>query len=158
MKILVAPNALKGSVDASSAAAAIAAGLRKGLPEAEIVLLPIADGGDGTAAVLALGTGGVMRTSVTFDALGRPLEAGWGIMADGTAVIDVASASGMARIEPGLRDPLVTSSAGTGELVRAALDLGCRRLLLGVGGSATVDAGTGIARALGARFLNAEGM
>src|SRR5690349_12661016 len=127
MKILVAPNALKGSVDALGAAKAIASGLRRALPDATIVPLPIADGGDGTAAVLAHALGGTLETAPSSDALGRSIVASWGLLPDGTAIVDVASASGIARISASERDPLRARSDGTGDLMRAALDRGCRK-------------------------------
>jgi glycerate kinase len=158
LKVLVAPNSLKGSLDAFGAARAIAGGFAKGCPEAEIAQLAIADGGDATAQVLTRGLGGSFREANVTDALGRPQRASWGLLPDGqTAVIDVASATGLGALQPHERDPLRATSYGTGELLHAALDIGCRRLIVGVGGSATVDGGTGILEAMGARLLNKDG-
>jgi glycerate 2-kinase len=158
MKVLVAPNTLRGSVDAASASEAIARGFARAIPDAEVVLLPIADGGELTASVLVRALGGTFETRAVTDPLGRPIDAAFGLCDGGkTAVIDAASASGIALIEPGLRDAMRATSYGTGELVRAALDRGCRKFILGLGGSATVDGGAGLMEALGARFLDAGG-
>jgi glycerate kinase len=158
MKVVVAPNALKGSLDAFAACSAIADGVRRALPGARCVLLPLADGGDGTSAVLAAHAGAESMTATTCDALGRPVQAKWAwIEATRTAVLDVASASGLSLLPLALRDPAQTSSFGTGLLLRAALDRGARRVLIGLGGSATVDAGMGLAEALGVYGVNASG-
>jgi len=157
MKIVVAPNALKGSLSAFEAAAAMARGARRALPNVEVVELGIADGGDGSAEVVCRARGGVFREMVASDALGRPRPARYGWLDDSTAVIDVATASGLASIEPSQRSVLTATSYGTGELVRAALAAGAKRVILGVGGSATVDAGAGILQALGARLLDDGG-
>lgn len=158
MKFVVAPNALKGSLSAPDAARALASGLRRARPEAELHELPLADGGDGTCAVLVRALGGERREVAARDALLRPLRASFGwLEREKTAVLDVASASGLVLLAADELDPLRASSFGTGELLAAALALGARRVLLGVGGSATVDAGIGLLSALGARFLDASG-
>jgi glycerate kinase len=157
VKILVAPNAWKGSLSAPAAAEAIATGVRAALPQAEISVLPIADGGDGTAEVLRRAMGGRSRETDVHDALHRPARASFAVIDGSTAAIDVASASGLAVIAPEQRDPLGATSFGTGEIVRAALDLGCRRILIGAGGSATTDGGAGILEALGVRLLDCRG-
>jgi glycerate kinase len=159
MKIIAAPNAFKGSLSAREAASAIARGLRRAAPRADVVELPVADGGDGTRdAIVAALAGDTHRVRV-LDPLGRPISAEFGLVHAGrTGVVDVASASGLARLEPTERAPLRASSFGTGELIGHALRAGAERVLLGVGGSATVDGGLGLLSALGARFLDAEGV
>jgi glycerate 2-kinase len=158
MKILVAPNALKGSIDAAAAARAIAEGLARGMPTVETIELPTADGGDGTLDVLIARLGGeVVESSVT-DPLGHPVSAKWGLIGKcEQAIIEVARSSGLALVPEGRRDAMRATSYGAGQLVRAALDRGCRRIVLGLGGSATVDGGAGIVEALGARLLDARG-
>lgn len=157
MRILVAPNALKGSLTAQDAAGAIAEGLTRSAPEVETVEMPIADGGDGTVSVLASALGGeVVRSRVT-DPIGRPIVASWGLVAAGrTAVIETASASGLGTLRVDERSPMATTSRGTGELIVMGLDRGCTRIIVGLGGSATVDAGVGALQALGVRFLDAD--
>jgi glycerate kinase len=157
MKIVAAPNALKGSLSPFEAAAAIAAGAKRGLPGAEVVELGIADGGDGTAEVVCRARGGAFRELAAVDPLGRARTARFAWLDDGTAVIDVATASGLALLQTTERDALRATSYGTGELLRAAVDAGAKRVVLGVGGSATVDGGAGILQALGARLLDRDG-
>ena len=162
MRILVAPQEFKGSLSAREAAEAIASGLRRALPDAEIDLLPLADGGPGTVEALVEATGGRFFDASVHGPLGRPLVARWGALgrADDparTAIIEMAAASGLALLTPQERDPRRASTGGTGELLRAALDAGYRRVIVGVGGSATNDAGAGLAQALGARLLDGRG-
>ena len=158
MRILVCPQEFKGSLTAREAADAIAVGLRRALPDADLDLAPMADGGPGTVdAVLSSAKGHLRKTTVQ-DPLGRPVEAAWAVLDDGpTAVIEMAAASGLVLLKPEERDPRRTGTYGTGQLIRAALDAGCRRLIIGVGGSATNDGGAGMAQALGARLLDADG-
>jgi len=157
MKLVAAPNALKGSLSAFAAAASIAAGARRAVPGIEVVELGIADGGDGTAEVVCSARGGRFEEALAEDPLGRTRVARYAWLDDGTAVIDVATASGLALLEPTERRALSASSFGTGQLLRAALVAGAKRIVLGVGGSATVDGGAGILEALGARLLDADG-
>jgi glycerate kinase len=158
VKVVVAPNALKGSLSARAAAAAIAQGVRRAAPPAQIVELPIADGGDGTRELLISALAGEEHWVAVHDARGRVVQACYGLVDAGrTAVLDVASASGLAQLAASERDPLTSSSYGSGELMRAALASGCGRLLLGLGGSATVDGGLGLLRALGARAFDVAG-
>ena len=127
-------------------------------PDAETVLIPVADGGDGTLAALIDTTGGTYHEAVVTGPLGDPTPARWGVMGDGeTAVIEMALASGLALIPDDRRDPRRATTYGTGELMGAALDAGYRRIIVGLGGSATNDGGTGMAFALGARFLDVAG-
>ena len=157
MKLVAAPNALKGSLSPFEAATAIAAGARRAVPALEVVELGIADGGDGTAEVVCRARGGAFREVAALDPLGRARTARYGWLDDGTAVIDVATASGLALLATSERNALTATSYGTGQLLQAALGAGARRILLGVGGSATVDGGAGILQALGARLLDADG-
>jgi glycerate 2-kinase len=157
MKLVAAPNAMKGSLSPFAAAAAIAAGARRAVPGIEVVELGIADGGDGTAEVVCRARGGSFRETPALDPLGRPRTARYAWLDDGAAVIDVATASGLALVRPEERNALTATSYGTGELLLAALDAGARRIVLGVGGSATVDGGAGILEALGARLLDTAG-
>lgn len=158
MKIIIAPGAFKGSLSASAAAAAIARGLARSGLDAQFTLLPLADGGDGTLDAF-LANGGQRVTVRTVDPLSRPALADYGLLPDGeTAVIEMALASGLARLRPGERNPLVTHTFGTGLLLAAALEAGARRIIIGVGGSATVDGGAGCMQALGVRLLDAYGV
>ena len=157
MKIVIAPQSFKGSIPALAAAEAIERGVRAAAPEAETVLVPVADGGDGTLDALVDSTGGrVIRSTVT-GPLGRPLKAKWGVMGDGqTAVVEMALASGLALIPPSRRDPRTTTTRGTGEIIKEALDRGFSRIIVGLGGSATNDGGAGMAAALGVHFWDAQ--
>jgi len=166
MRILVAPQEFKGTLSAREAAEAIALGLRRSLPDAELDLLPLADGGPGTVEALVEATAGRYVETEVHDPLGRPVRARWGALGDGrtapssasgglrTSVIEMAAASGLVLLRPEERDPQRASTSGTGELLRAALDAGYRRVIAGVGGSATNDGGAGLAQALGARLLD----
>lgn len=157
MKIVVAPDSFKESLDAVGAAEAIEKGIRDVLPDAEVALLPIADGGEGTVdALVAAGSGKFVDTPVS-GPLGETINARWGILADGTGVMEMASASGLPLVPPDKRNPLLTSTLGTGQLLTAALDHGCRRIILGIGGSATNDGGAGMMTALGAKLLDQQG-
>jgi len=158
IRVIVAPNALKGSLSAFEAASAIARGVRAADPNAELISLPIADGGDGTSAVLCAARGGVARETIVPDPLGRPVRASFALLAGGRSdVLDVATASGLALLQAREQDPLITSSRGTGKLISAALDAGVESIILGVGGSATVDGGAGLLAALGVGLLDASG-
>jgi glycerate kinase len=155
-RILAAPLEFKGSLTAGQAARAIEAGVRSGWPEAEVRVLPLADGGPGTADALVEALGGTWHTAWAHDALGRPLQAQWASWPGG-GVVEMARASGLSLLAPSERDARVTTTLGTGELMADALDSGVRSLLVGVGGSATNDAGAGALQALGYRFLDASG-
>jgi glycerate 2-kinase len=164
MKIILAPQALKGSLDAAAVGVVMADGVRIALPDAEIAIIPVADGGEGTVHALVAATGGqLLHTRVT-GPLSAPVEAEWGLLGadtaapgEKTAVIEMAAASGLPLLPPERRDPRITTTYGVGELIRAALDAGCTRILIGIGGSATNDGGAGMAQALGARLLDADG-
>lgn len=158
MKILCMPQAFKACLPAPDAAMAIARAARKVLPDASVLELPMADGGDDTLDVLLKATSGQSVEAQVTDPLGRRKRARWGVMGDGrTAVIEMAQASGLRLLQAHERDPRVTTTKGTGELIRAALDAGHEEILVGVGGSATVDGGSGALKALGVRFLDAGG-
>jgi glycerate kinase len=155
-RILVAPLEFKGSLSAGQAARAIEAGVRSGWPEVEVIVLPLADGGPGTADALVDALGGQWHSAWAHDALGRPLQAQWASWSRG-GVVEMARASGLSLLAPAERDALVASTVGTGELIVDALEHGIRSLLVGVGGSATNDGGAGALQALGYRFLDASG-
>jgi len=158
MRIIVAPDSYKGSVSALGVAEAMERGIQAVFPEAEVIKVPIADGGEGTVEALVAATAGRLLHTEVRGPLGEPVRAHWGISGDGsTAFIEMASASGLPLVPKENRDPRITSTYGTGELMKAALDAGLRKLVVGIGGSATNDGGTGMARALGVRFLDAEG-
>jgi len=155
---LVAPQEFKGTLTAAEAAAALAEGLRQGAPGVELDVAPLADGGPGTVDALLAGLGGERVTCTVQGPLGAPVRATYGLLDSGrTAVIEMAAASGLSLLAPGERDPRSASTSGTGELMRAALERGCERLIVGLGGSATNDGGTGALTALGFRFLDAQG-
>src|SRR5829696_5342144 len=155
MRVVVAPDKFEGSLSAGQAAAAIEAGLRRARPDAEVVRLPLGDGGAGTLEALV--AAGFERVPVAATGpTGEPLAAA--IAVDGArAFVEMAEASGLKRLPGGRRAPLEATTYGTGELVRAALDHGAETLVLGIGGSATTDGGSGMAAALGARFLDRDG-
>lgn len=158
MRILIAPNAFKGSISGYDAARAIEKGIRRVMPDAECILLPIADGGDGTADVLVHGIGGRFMTAKVVNPLLKPISTTFALMSDGlTAMIEMANASGLRLITSEERNPLTATTYGTGQLLRAALDVGARKIIIGLGGSATVDGGAGMAQALGARLLDGQG-
>jgi glycerate 2-kinase len=158
LTIAIAPNAFKGTLTALEAGKCIERGLKSALPRVRTVIVPVADGGDGTVLAITQATGGRLLKSRVRNPVGRPVAATWGLTGDGTtAIIEMATASGLVLIKPAERNPLVTCTSGTGELIGKTLDKGARRILIGIGGSATNDGGTGMARALGARFLDKKG-
>lgn len=158
MKIVIAPDSFKESLSALQVAAAIEAGLREVFPDADIVKVPVADGGEGTVQALVDATGGRRVSARVTGPLGLPADAFYGVTGDGVAVIEMAAASGLEMVPPERRDPRVTTSRGTGELILHALAQGSRRFVLGVGGSATNDGGAGMLQALGVRLLDLEGV
>jgi glycerate kinase len=158
MKITIAPDSFKGSLTALEVCEAVADGLAAYDARLECVSVPMADGGEGTVQSLVDATGGQLRSVTVSGPLGEPVAATYGLLGDGaTAVIEMAAASGLPLVPPAQRNPLHTTTAGTGELIRAALDAGARQFIIGIGGSATNDAGLGLAAALGARLLDAAG-
>ncbi|MHB8575794.1 MAG: glycerate kinase [Dehalococcoidia bacterium] len=158
MRILIAPQEFKGSLTAADAAAAIADGFARAMPDAERTILPLADGGPGTLDVLVAARGGGVRRLTVSGPLGDPVPARYGFISDDDlAVIETSEACGLVLLAPDRLDPAHATTFGAGELVRAALDAGRRRFLLGIGGSATNDGGAGLAQALGFRLLDAAG-
>ncbi|RGL23097.1 glycerate kinase [Bifidobacterium longum] len=157
-RYLCAPDSFKESLTAMEAARAMAQGIENADHDAEVRCLPMADGGEGTARALVDATGGSMRAVPVHDPLGRPVEGHFGLLADGTtAVVETAEASGLALLEAKKRNPLIASSYGTGELILAAVRSGAKRIIVGLGGSATNDAGAGLLQALGVRLLDKNG-
>jgi len=157
MKIVIAPDSFKESLSAPEVAAAIARGWAQVFPRAELCLRPMADGGEGTVDALLAATGGERREREVSGPLGSPVMAHWGWLEGQTAVIEMAAASGLHWVPRDQRNAALTSSFGTGELIRAALDAGATRIILGLGGSATNDGGAGLLQALGMRFLDRAG-
>lgn len=158
MRIVIAPQSLKGSLSAAEAGQAIAHGVRNVYPSAEITIVPIADGGEGTVQALVDATGGRYVQREVTGPLGEPVTAVFGLLGDDqTAAIEMAACAGLPLVPPELRNPLITTTYGVGELILAALEEHCTRLLIGIGGSATNDGGAGMAQALGAHLITTEG-
>jgi len=158
MRIVIAPNAFKGSLSALEAAEAIGEGVRAASPEADLVLIPIADGGDGTVDALVVATNGERRTLRVDGPLGDPVAADYGLIDGGsTAVIEMAKAAGLTLVPPQKRDPRVTTTYGVGELLQHAYLGGARHFVVGIGGSATNDGGAGMAQAVGYQLLDQRG-
>jgi glycerate 2-kinase len=157
LRILVAPDSFKGSLDPLQVARALADGWRRARPTDEAHLIPLADGGEGTLEAIKSAGGEWLELPVhARDALGRPLTARF-LRDGGRGVVEMASASGLSRVAPEERDAMAASTFGTGQLIAAAIGLGVREVVIGLGGSATTDGGTGLLAALGARFLDATG-
>jgi len=158
MRIIIAPDSYKGSVSALGVAEAIERGVLHIFPDAEIFKIPIADGGEGTVDALVTATGGQKIYRQVSGPLGETVEAYWGVLGDGeTAIIEMSAASGLPLVPKDRRDPRIASTYGTGELIKAVLDKGLRKIIIGIGGSATNDGGAGMAQALGARLLDSQG-
>lgn len=158
MKVVIAPDSFKGSLSALEVAAAIKKGVKNVNTEIETVLVPMADGGEGTVQSLVDATKGEIIELTVHDPLFREINSFYGIMGDGsTAVIEMAAASGLPLLSKDERNPLKTTTFGTGELISDALNKGCRNFIIGLGGSATNDGGCGMAKALGALFLDVNG-
>ena len=158
MKVVIAPQSFKGSISALDAARAMEEGLLRVVPNAETVLVPVADGGDGTLETLVDATGGDVRSATVTGPVGKAVAAEWGALGDGrTAVIEMARTSGLALLSLEERDPLHATTYGLGEVLRKALDAGFRSFIVGIGGSATNDGGAGMAQALGVRLLDETG-
>jgi len=157
MNIIVAPDSFKGSLTAAQAADAIVQGVREVMADAEIVSIPLADGGEGTVEALVLATKGrILRAEIT-GPMGDAVTGSYGILGDDvTGVVEMAQAAGLSLVPEDKRNPLLATTYGVGELMRAALDEGCRRLIVGLGGSATSDGGAGMAQALGVKLLSAD--
>ena len=157
-KIVLAPQGFKESLTGMEIAVAMSAGVKRVWPEAETVLVPVADGGDGTLQALVDSSGGTVRTASVEDALGRQVDADWGALGDGTtAVIEMANAAGLARLTEGERDVRRASTFGVGQLIVEALDAGFTEFIIAIGGSATNDGGAGMVQAMGARLTDRDG-
>jgi glycerate kinase len=158
MKMIVAPDSFKGSVTAVEFCQIAEQAIQKLVPDAEIVKLPLADGGEGTVESLVSCTGGSMKTLQVTGPMGDPVEAFYGILGDGeTAVVEMACASGLPLVPEGKRNPMKATTYGTGELILKILDEGCSHLIMGIGGSATNDGGAGMLQALGFDLLDENG-
>lgn len=158
MRLLIACDSFKGSATSKQVGEALREGILRAMPHAEVLAIPVADGGEGTVQALVDATGGEFATVTVTNPIGEKVEASFGILGDGkTAVIEMAAASGLTLIPPERRNPWVTTTYGTGELIKAALERGCRRIIIGIGGSATNDAGAGMAQALGIGLLDENG-
>ncbi len=158
MKIVIAPDSYKESLTAMEVATSIEKGFKQVLPQAEYIKLPMADGGEGTVQSLVDATGGEIIPHHVTGPLGQQVEGFFGLLGDGkTAIIEMAAASGLHLVEPEFRNPLLTTTYGTGELIRAVLDRGVEHIIVGIGGSATNDGGLGMAQALGIRMLDSAG-
>lgn len=155
MKIILAFDSFKGSVSAIEACLFAKAGIVDVCPEAEIIEVPLADGGEGTVETLVNATKGILISAPVHDPLGRLIEAQYGILGDReTAVIEMSAAGGIMLLEPDEYNPMITSTYGVGELILSALDRGCRKFIIGLGGSATNDGGSGMLECLGFRFYD----
>jgi len=156
VKIVIAPDSFKESLSAPEVAAALARGVKRAAPDAHIICVPMADGGEGTVQAVLGATQSEPRSDWVQNALGRPIQAQWALLPDRTAVIEMACAAGLEHIAPSQRDALRATTFGVGELIKHALDAGARHIVLGLGGSATNDGGAGMLSALGLRLLDAQ--
>ena len=157
MKVVITPDSFKGSLTAIEVAEAIEKGVKSVFYDAETIKIPLADGGEGTVQCLVNATDGKILQQEVINPLGKKINASYGILGDQkTAVIEMAEASGITLISPEERNPLITTTYGTGQLIREALNQGCCRMIIGIGGSATNDGGAGLVQALGVRLLNKE--
>lgn len=158
MRVVISPDSFKGSLDASAAAQAIAAGVRAARADCDVTLAPMADGGEGTLDILVNAASGQRRRVQTTGPLGEPVEAVVGLIDEaGTAIVEFACAAGYQLVPPDRRDPLGTTTYGLGRVIRAAIESGVENIVLGLGGSATVDGGAGMMQALGLRFSDRDG-
>lgn len=157
MRVLIAMDSFKGSCSAPEAAQAVSRGVRSVFPQAETILLPVADGGEGTVDALVTIFHGEKRAVAAHDPLGRPITAEYGVLDADTAVVETAAASGLPLLRAEERDAVRATSYGTGELIRHALEHGAKKIVLGLGGSATTDGGMGLAQALGVSFQDEAG-
>ncbi|NYT36782.1 glycerate kinase [Allopusillimonas soli] len=158
MRVLVAPDSFKESLSAQGVADAIAAGVRDAAPDAQIRCVPMADGGEGSLGAVLAATSGQLRQTQVQDANGQPCDAAWAWLGEGKAFIEMAQAAGLERIPENERRPLLATSHGVGELIGAAVAAGARHIVMGLGGSATNDAGAGLLQALGVKLVDASGV
>ena len=157
-RVIVASDSFKGSLSSMQVADAVEQGIHKVYPECDVIKVNVADGGEGTMEALLETLGGRVETITVSNPLGRPVSASYAILADGqTAVMEMSAASGLPLLSPEERNPMKTSTYGTGEMIKDALSKACRKILVGIGGSATNDGGMGMLTALGFRFLDSEG-
>lgn len=156
MKILVAPDSFKGSLSSKEVLEAISEGIRRAI-DAEIVGVPIADGGEGTVDALIASLGGRIVDVDVVGPLGNVVKSFFGILNDGTAVIEMAASSGLSLLQDNMKNPLITTTYGVGQLIKESLDKGCRKFIIGLGGSATNDGGAGMVQALGVKLLDEDG-
>lgn len=157
MNCLVATDSFKGSLSSVEAATCVQEGVLHVFPDATVTIMPVADGGEGTVETILAGLPGQAVYTAVLDPMGKPINALFAILDSGEAVIEMAKASGLLLVEPKERNVLSASTYGTGQLIKKAMDMGCRKICIGIGGSATNDAGAGMAQALGVRFLDKEG-
>ncbi|MGE4368671.1 MAG: glycerate kinase [Burkholderiaceae bacterium] len=157
MRVVIAPDSFKESLSARDVAQAIADGVLQVFPQASIVSVPMADGGEGSLDAVLSATGGELRTATVLNALAEPCQADWGWLPGNTAFIEMATAAGLAQTPKSRRNPRAATSYGVGQLIGQALDAGARKIVLGLGGSATNDGGAGLLQALGARYYDAQG-
>lgn len=152
MKVVVATDSFKGSNSSRRVCEAIVSGMKRIYPRADYHIVPIADGGEGTIEAVLEVTSGTMKTIRVTGPLGKNVDARFGLLPGGRAVIEMAEASGLPLVDEQERNPMLSTTYGTGEVIKAALDAGCRELFIGIGGSATNDCGVGMAQALGFSF------
>lgn len=157
MKVTIATDSFKGSLDSVSAGKALSEGIKKVYPDAEITVRPVADGGEGTVDTLVTGTGGTFEDVTVTGPLGESITARYGIIEGNTAVVEMSAAAGITLVPDELRNPLNTTTYGVGEIIKHALDKGCRSFIVGIGGSVTNDGGVGMLSALGFEFLGEDG-
>ena len=157
MKIVIAIDSFKESLSSIEAGKAASEGIKRVFPNSEIIIKPVADGGEGTVNALTIGLNGHFKEISVSDPLGRRIKAKYGILPDKTAIIEMATASGLTLLNPNERNPMFTTTYGTGELILDAIEYGCRNIIIGIGGSATNDGGIGCLQALGFRFLDKNG-
>lgn len=157
MKVIVAIDSLKGSLSSLEAGKAAEEGIKRAMPEAEIIIKPLADGGEGTVSALTSGLNGRLEKAEVTGPLGQKVKAVYGILPDKTAVIEMAEAAGLPLVPVDKRNPMETTTYGVGELISHAMDRGCRKFIVGIGGSATNDGGSGMLQALGCHFYKKDG-
>ena len=159
MKVTIAIDSLKGSLSSMEAGQAASEGVRRVYPDAEVYVRPLADGGEGTVEALTWGMGGKLQTITVTGPVGTPVECSYGIISDNrTAIIEMSGAAGVTQVPVELRNPMYTTTYGVGEVIRDAINKGCRHFIVGIGGSATNDGGIGMLSALGYDILDREGV
>lgn len=157
MNIIIAPDSFKGSLSTTEVASHIKAGVQRIFPTANFQMIPMADGGEGTVEAMVSSLGGHYETVTVTGPMGTPVNAVFGVLDNGKAVLEMAAASGLPLVPPDQKDICRATTYGTGEMLKKAMDMGCKRIYIGIGGSATNDGGIGMAQALGAHFLDEQG-